>query len=173
MSSTIILVELREEIRIAIPGIVECLKDSEWSVRRAAINGLSSVAAYGVCYTLSPLVYSMTIVAEFHEGVRIAIYGIVECLKDSDNSVRNTAEDGLISIASHSAYYPLSSLICPTTVVAGLHDGIRRAIPGIVATLEDSNSTVRAAAINVLSSFAAHSMYYHLHPSDVLNYDCS
>jgi len=36
----------REEIRKAIPGIMACLKDSQWGVREAAIYGLSNLAAH-------------------------------------------------------------------------------------------------------------------------------
>lgn len=38
--------ELHDEIRLAT-SIVECLKDSDSSVRAAAINGLTSLAAHG------------------------------------------------------------------------------------------------------------------------------
>jgi len=44
-----IVVELQEEIRTVIPGIVGCLKDSDSSVRNAAIDGLSIIAAHGTC----------------------------------------------------------------------------------------------------------------------------
>jgi vesicle coat complex subunit len=47
--------ELWEEIGKAIPCIVECLKDSSWSVRREAIRGLSSLGAYRMCPSVSLL----------------------------------------------------------------------------------------------------------------------
>ncbi len=54
MSSTMVVVELRGDIQRAIPGIVECLKDSDQNVRKAAINGLSSLVAHRMCYHLFP-----------------------------------------------------------------------------------------------------------------------
>ena len=48
-----IIAKLHEEIRRAISSIVECLKDSSIFVRRAAIKGLSSLAACRMFYYLS------------------------------------------------------------------------------------------------------------------------
>ncbi len=52
MSSTMIVAELHGNIQRAIPGIMECLKDSDKSVCQAAINGLISLAAHCMCYLL-------------------------------------------------------------------------------------------------------------------------
>jgi len=40
--------EFQEDVRIAIPAIVKCLKDSDWYVRKAAIEVLSRLAAQGM-----------------------------------------------------------------------------------------------------------------------------
>ncbi len=53
-SSTMVVVELCGDIQRAIPGIVECLKHLDQDVRKAAINGLSSLAAHCMCYLLFP-----------------------------------------------------------------------------------------------------------------------
>src|SRR5258705_244343 len=50
----LIVAVFHDEIRVAIPGIVACLKDSQWGVREAAIYGLSNVAAHCMCYYLFP-----------------------------------------------------------------------------------------------------------------------
>ena len=55
MCSTMIVAEFHEEIRMAIPGIMECLKDSEWEVREAVIKELSSLAVLRMYYHLSPI----------------------------------------------------------------------------------------------------------------------
>ena len=47
--------EFQEEIAKAIPCIVECLKDPSWSVCSAAAEGLSSLGAYRMCASVSPL----------------------------------------------------------------------------------------------------------------------
>ena len=51
----------QEDIRTAIPGIVECLK-SKWYIRQAAIKGLSMLGAQGIdCalpFDILNLVYS-------------------------------------------------------------------------------------------------------------------
>jgi hypothetical protein len=49
MYSAIIVAELHEEIRLGIPAIVKCLKDSYTDVRSAAIKALSSLADHGMC----------------------------------------------------------------------------------------------------------------------------
>jgi len=43
-----------DEIRVAIPGIMRCLKDSDWRVRQAAIYGLSNLAVHCMCHHLFP-----------------------------------------------------------------------------------------------------------------------
>jgi len=50
--------ESREEIGRAIPRIVECLKDSTWHIRSTAVRGLSSLGAYRMCPSVSPLLES-------------------------------------------------------------------------------------------------------------------
>jgi len=41
--------EFREDVRITIPAIVGRLKDFDSDVRKAAIEGLSTLAALGMC----------------------------------------------------------------------------------------------------------------------------
>jgi HEAT repeat protein len=49
LQSTLFVAEFREDIRAAIPGFVECLKDPNDRVRFAAIEGLSKLGAHGLC----------------------------------------------------------------------------------------------------------------------------
>lgn len=70
--------------------------------------------------------------------------------------------------------YVLCVAICPSftyamMIIAQLHKEIRRAIPSIVECLSDLDDSVRAAAVKSLSSLAAHRVYYHLSPFDMLN----
>ena len=48
LSSPRFVAELRGAVGAAIPGIVECLKDSEWQVRHAAVLGLSALGVHGL-----------------------------------------------------------------------------------------------------------------------------
>jgi hypothetical protein len=48
LRSSLLVVEFHEAIRMAIPRIVECLKDSKWSVRSAAIRALSELGVHGL-----------------------------------------------------------------------------------------------------------------------------
>jgi hypothetical protein len=51
--TTMIVDELHKEIRLALPGIVEWLKDSELAVRQAATNALPSlIVVHGLHYCL-------------------------------------------------------------------------------------------------------------------------
>jgi hypothetical protein len=50
--------ELWEEIGKGIPRIVECLKGSSSDAHSAAINVLSSLGAYCMCLSVSPLLVS-------------------------------------------------------------------------------------------------------------------
>jgi len=45
-----VVAEFYEEVRTATPSVVECLKDPEWGVREAVINGLSGFVLYRMCY---------------------------------------------------------------------------------------------------------------------------
>jgi HEAT repeat protein len=49
LRSSLFVVEFRQAIRTAIPGIVECLVDSQWYVRSQAISALSKLGAHGLC----------------------------------------------------------------------------------------------------------------------------
>jgi hypothetical protein len=49
LPSSLLVAELREVIRTAVPGIVDCLKDSDSYVRDPAISALSALGAHGVC----------------------------------------------------------------------------------------------------------------------------
>jgi len=42
------IAEFREDVRVTIPAIAECLKDSDWYVRKAAIEVLSRLAVQGM-----------------------------------------------------------------------------------------------------------------------------
>jgi len=105
MCSTMIIAVFHDEIRMAIPGIIRCLKDSEWKVRQAAIYGLSDLAANRMCHHLfSSLILSiMVVLAEFHDKIRIP--GIMACLKDSQWKVREAAINTLSSLAVHCMCY--------------------------------------------------------------------
>ena len=46
---SLFLAEFREAIGAGIPGIVDCLKDPESLVCKAAISGLSELGAHGLC----------------------------------------------------------------------------------------------------------------------------
>jgi len=46
--------KFREDVRVAVPAVAECLKDSDWYVRKAAIEVLSRLAAQGM-YVLASL----------------------------------------------------------------------------------------------------------------------
>jgi len=50
--------EFREDVRITIPAIAECLNDYDWDVRKAAIEVLSRLAAQGMCWHHTPALSS-------------------------------------------------------------------------------------------------------------------
>ena len=47
--------DFQEDIRITIPAIAEHLKDYSSPVRKAAIEGISRIAAQGMCYDHFPV----------------------------------------------------------------------------------------------------------------------
>ena len=51
-----ILAEFREDVRVVIPTTVECLKDSHSDVRKAVIEGFSTLAVQGMCQHHFPVV---------------------------------------------------------------------------------------------------------------------
>lgn len=107
MCSTMTVAEFHDEIRIAIPGIMACLTDSAWRVRQAAINGLSSLAVYRMCYFYSRLTFLTMVIAEFHEEIQTVTTSIMECLKDPEWAVRRAAITGLSSVAARRMCYHL------------------------------------------------------------------
>ena len=48
-TQSMLVAEFREEVRIAIPAIAEHLKDSDMYVRKTVIEGVSMLAAQGMC----------------------------------------------------------------------------------------------------------------------------
>jgi hypothetical protein len=56
MHSTRSVAEFREGIHAAVPGIVECLEDSQRDVRFAAISRLSALGAHGLYQRPRPIV---------------------------------------------------------------------------------------------------------------------
>ena len=48
LRSSLFVAELREAVGVAIPGIVECLKDPAWPVRNAAVSALSALGVHGL-----------------------------------------------------------------------------------------------------------------------------
>ena len=48
LRSSLFVGELREAIRMTIPGIVDCVKDLDRDVRNAAITRLSALGAHGL-----------------------------------------------------------------------------------------------------------------------------
>ena len=56
LRSSLFVAELREAVGVAIPGIVECLKDSTWPVRNAAVSALSALGVHGLCHLPLPVV---------------------------------------------------------------------------------------------------------------------
>ena len=48
LRSSLFVAELREVVGAAIPGIVECMKDSAWPVFNAAVSALSALAVHGL-----------------------------------------------------------------------------------------------------------------------------
>jgi len=96
-----------DEIRMVIPGIVSCLRDSAWRVRQATINGLSKLAVHRMYNHLFRLRFLLMLVAEFHEEIRTATPSIMECLEDSSWKVREAAITGFSSFAALRMCYHL------------------------------------------------------------------
>ena len=105
-------VQFREAIGKAIPRIVECLKDPNNYVRRAAAEGLSSLRAYCTCPSVSLLLESRIFFeAQFQEAIRKAIPRIVECLKSSSPDDRSAAVCLLSSLGAYRTCPSISPLL--------------------------------------------------------------
>ena len=154
--STMIIAELHEEIRMAILGMEQSLEDSDVSVRKAAVKGLSTLAAHCMCYHLSRLAFLTRIVAKLDEEIQKATSSLRQCLKDSDESVRVAAVQGFSSFTAHRMCHRLSPLAYSTMIIAELHGVIRSAIPRIVEFLKHWYFPLREAAVKGLSILVAH-----------------
>src|SRR5712672_2122067 len=89
--SSLFLAEFKEDVRITIPAIVEHLKSSDSDVCKAALDGVSMMAAQGMYQRHFLAVVLNIFVAEFKEDVRITIPAIAERLRDSVSDVREAA----------------------------------------------------------------------------------
>jgi len=96
--STMIVAELREEIRIAIPSIVEGLKSRQVRYQSYQSTFTDCGSWYVPICPCLQLMYSSIVVGV---DIRIAIPSIVRCLKDSEWYVCQSAIDGLSRIATH------------------------------------------------------------------------
>ena len=56
LRSSLFVAELADAIRMTIPGIVDCVKDSDSDVRNAAISVLSALGKHGSCQPPSSVV---------------------------------------------------------------------------------------------------------------------
>jgi len=160
--STMIIAELHEEIRIAILGIEQCLKNFDASVREAAVKGLSNLAAHCMCYHHSRLAFSTRIVAKLDEEIQKATSSLRQCLNDSEESVCVAAIQGLSSFAVHRMCHRRSPSAYSTMIIAELHGEIRSAIPRIVNFLKHWYFPVQEAAVKGLSILVAHRTSYDL-----------
>ena len=97
--------EFREEIRIAIPSIVECLEDSHSDIRQAALDGLSSLSTHGMHYLFANPLYSILFSAEFRQDIWTAIPSILKCLEDPHSHVQRAALNGLLSLTTHGMHH--------------------------------------------------------------------
>ena len=86
----------------AIRRLVEYLKDPYYGVYLTAITMLSRLGARGMDYiAVFPfLMYWRLFVAEWREGIRTAIPGIVECLKDVLWNARRAAIEVLSNLGA-------------------------------------------------------------------------
>jgi hypothetical protein len=98
--ASVFVAELREDIRITIPAILECLKHGNPAIPEVAIKLLSRLAVQGMRKHHFSWVRSTKFVDEFREDVRITIPAIGEHLKDSHSYVIKAAIELLSRLAA-------------------------------------------------------------------------
>ena len=74
-----------------VPEIIKLLKDSDGSIRQAAMQKLSQLSEQGKTVKLPNVTFLMTIIAEFRPLIGPAIPEIVKLLKHNGAEVRQTA----------------------------------------------------------------------------------
>ena len=102
--------------------------------------------------------FPTAIIVKLHDGIQLAILGIVDCLKDSDCTVQCAAINGVSDMVLHGMCYLPSPMIYSTIILAELHGVIRIAVPSLVECLKDPEWSVRQTTINGLSRLATHRM---------------
>jgi HEAT repeat protein len=119
-----------------VPRLVECLGDSSWRVRKAAVERLGA----------------------WPDGDAIAL-ALIEALSDGDNpGRRNAAVDALVKSGSAAGPRLLEAISTGDVdvrkfvvdVLAGIGDP--RALPALVEQLSDDDANVRAAAADALGA---------------------
>jgi hypothetical protein len=107
------IVKFQPLIGPAIPMIVDLLEDSNWDVSVACLKFLRTFSAQGKTVSvtlLGPLSYDS--LAEFQHLIVPAISGIVNLLKDNNETVRLASMHALLTFSVYGKTVNLSGLFC-------------------------------------------------------------
>jgi uncharacterized protein (DUF1810 family) len=156
---------MQDETRDAIPEILNCLHDTEWYVRQAAIEGLPAVAAHGMyngrfrMRAASVFLFSYMLAAAMQEETRNVTPELVDRLYDEDWHVRQAALIGLSALVVHGTLDNRFLVHSLTLFAVAMQDEILNAIPAIVACLKDDDGDAHQAALESLPAGEAIPMY--------------
>jgi hypothetical protein len=148
----------RSLIGMAIPEIVDLLKESHDDACQVYIYAVAKLSEQGKrANLLEPgLTVLTTIIAEFRAVITPAIPGIVNLLKDGDETIQIACADALSTLSERGNPINLSGLTLLTgmTLKAEFRPLIEPAIPGIVNFLKSSELTFCRAGTNALSKLS-------------------
>ena len=157
-----IIAEFRPSIVTAIPELLTLLQDGDIDVCKACVTALSKFSEQGRTSDLLNLALLMRIIAEFRVSIGPAVLDIVKSVNDGNSNVRLAHVDALSKLSQRGKRGNWLSLAFLMEGIAEFRPTIATIIPAIVALLNESESSVRVACVEALSTLSGHGNIAHL-----------
>jgi HEAT repeat protein len=157
---TKMIAEFQPLILTAIPELLTLLNDSDINVCKACVTALSKLSEQGKPGNLSNLALLIRIIAEFRTLIGPAILDMVKSVNDDDSNVRLVHINALSKLSQQGKRGKWSSLAFLMEVIAEFRPAIATIIPAIVVLLNDSESSVRVACAEALSTLSEQGNIY-------------
>ena len=144
---------------VAASNIVNLLKHADDSFALlACTEALPKLSDYGKIVTLLglALLISIITIAELQPSIENAIPGIITLLNNSDKDVCVAGTDTLSKLSKQGKRLNLSGLALLINIIAEFQPLIGKAIPEVIALLNNSDEDIQKAGTDALSTLSGH-----------------
>ena len=154
-----------DAISMAIPQIVDLLKDNDSDVRFHAVSRIGQLAEHCMWRSYHYPWWGWGLSsAKLHDAIWDGIHHIINMLKDSDVRVQETVVSVIGKLAENCMWWYLG---CPMMELmflpAAFHDAISVFIPQILDLLKDSNSNVQFYGAECIGKLTKPRMWWSYH----------